>query len=877
EKMEDIAIQKQQLSKELEQLGNEKKVISKQLEEHRLQGTELLSQLKDNKEKLHIYEKLLKEENDKDEKERGNLEELKNYHFELLQDETKVQNEIMILNRRIEAIKKQEEQIKSREDKTQEEITEVMEKVSTSEKEAFDNNAFIFALEKELVESDKRFLEEREELKKQQQKNLVQNDEKNNLLSRLKLLSEMEKEGQGYGHGVREILQLKANQYMAEIIGTVAQIIQVPREYEKAVEVVLGGSLQHIVTENEKVAQEAINWLKTNNKGRVTFLPLDTVKGTLINDHSIPEGKGVIGRLSELVCCESKYRGIIDYLLGRVWLVDGLSVAVEKGKETRFRYKLVTLEGETVNPGGSLTGGSGKGSNSSVLGRRRNIEELEKKIKELDINIIQGSKREEKLEVIVQETQNKLEDVKERIQGLRLKEVEVSSVLERWRGDKERHELELENLKLDINEANNEKEDTLQNIKRYEVEKGNFKEKIALCLSQIGELGEKTKQRQIEKLKKNEALTELRIEVATVEAKLATYKKEENYFLERLAQVEQENIEKNKEIFNIDAKKVELDNSFLETKNNIALATKGLQDLEQQLKMIRQGKTNVQDMIVGISQDIKKYSHLLKEKEDRVHQIQLEQSKLESALIVSKRRLEEQYALTVDEAKTKGNVIEERKKALERIAILKFEINELGEVNLGAIEEYERLKERLDFLNAQVNDMLEAKERLKVVIMEMDQIMAQRFKETYIKVNQAFGEVFSQLFGGGKAELMLSEPGNLLETGVEIIAQPPGKKTQNLSLLSGGERALTAIALLMAMLKVRPSPFCVLDEIESHLDEANVDRFADLLRNFSLKTQFIVISHRKGTMEVANVLYGITMEENGISRLVSVKLEDAVN
>lgn len=875
ERKADLTVQKGQLEKELEQLQLERAKINSELEEHRSQESELLSWLAEGKEKLRRYEVMLAEEDKGQEKEKDRLEELKNYHFELLREETGAQNEIIVLKQRIETLQKQKEQYASREDQMKVEITQVMEKLAVLEKESVDNSTIIFNFEKELVERDQYYLAEREKLKEQQQQNLRVKEERNNIASRYKLLLEMEKEGQGYGHGVKEILRLKSTQQLAGIIGSVAQIIKVPREYETAVEVVLGGSLQHVVTEDEKAAREAIAWLKNNKRGRVTFLPLDTVKGNQRKNDDVPAGKGVIGRLSELVQYEEKYKGIFAYLLGRTWLVENLSVAVQKGKETGFRYRLVTLDGETVNPGGSLTGGSTKAFNSGILSRKRNIDELQKKVKELDAAVFQGEKRESELEMAVQEAHSKWEEVKEKIQGLRLREVEVSSVLERWRADKGRQELEIESLQLEINEAGSEKEDLANNVEKYYREKQELEKKVAVCLAEIAELQEVMKQRQQEKLKKNEALTQLRIETATVEAKLVAYRKEENYFLSRLTQLKEQEQEKLIEEQNIELKKAELENSSLEIEENININVKLVEELGKQLQEMRQVKHNVQDLINEISQKVKKYTHLLGEKEARLHQLELQQSKWESSLEAAERRLEEQYSLTLAEAKNRGVVLEERQSTIERITLLKEEISELGEVNLGAIEEYSRLKERLDFLHNQVNDMLEAKKRLEIVIQEMDQIMASRFKETYVKVNQAFKEVFAKLFGGGRAELVLDEPNNPLETGVEIIAQPPGKKTQNLSLLSGGERALTAIALLMAMLKVRPSPFCVLDEIESALDEANVNRFADLLRLFAQETQFIVISHRKGTMEAAHVLYGITMEGTGVSRLVSVKLEDA--
>jgi chromosome segregation protein len=874
ERMASLAVQTEQLEQEREQLHQEEKLLQQELVTHRSQEDLLLKELAEGQEKLCHYEELLAEENEKEAKVKAELEELKNYHFELLQKGAQVHNEITGLKQRIASLQKQKEQITMREGQMKEEREQVLEKLSFFEKEAEENVLALLNLEKELVIKDRQYLQKREQLQKQQQQNLTCQQERNDLCSRRQLLEEMEKEGQGYAYGVRGVLQLQANKQLEGIVGPVAQIIKVPSAYEKAVEVVLGGSLQHIVTENEEVARQAIAWLKQQKRGRVTFLPLDTVKGQ-VKRGLVPTGEGVIGCLSELIAYEDRYKGIIEYLLGRVWLVKNLAIAVQKGRETSFRWRLVTLDGETVNPGGSLTGGSIKPNSNSLLSRKRKILELTKKIKEREIVLAQGQKKEAELEIATKEAHHQWEEIKEKMQKLRLREVEVSSVLERWRADKGRQELELEGLQLEIKQTGNEAESLLTQVVRFEQEQKMLEEKTTVCLIKIEELQQKMEKRQAEKLQKNEALTQLRIEVATGEAKLAAYRKEENYYLSRLGQLTQLWEEKVAEKQKIKEKKTELTTSFLAVEESIAHSLQLSQEWEGKLQEMRQVKVNVQEQIGVFAEKIKKYTNLLRRKEEKKHQLQLQQSKLDTAWEAAKRRLQEQYNLTVEEGREKGTVLASRQKSLERIVELKVEINKLGEVNLGAIEEYARLKERLDFLHLQVQDLCEAKKRLEVVIAEMDRIMARKFKETYIQVDQAFQEVFVQLFGGGKAELVLCEPESLLETGVEIIAQPPGKKTQNLSLLSGGERALTAIALLMAMLKVRPSPFCVLDEIESNLDETNISRFTDLLTRFAEETQFIVISHRKGTMEVGHVLYGVTMEETGVSRLVSVKLEDA--
>ncbi|HHZ16485.1 MAG TPA: chromosome segregation protein SMC [Clostridia bacterium] len=883
----DLLQRQEQLAREQEQLQQEAASIRQKLADQEEQEEALLKQLAADQEKLQQYEAKMDEENRREQAERDRIEDLQNEHFELLQKETAVQNDITALKQRMILIQKQEEQFNTRESQMKAEMAAIMEKLADLEKEAQDNSAKLADLEQELVARDQKYLEKREKLKQRQEQNQKLKEEKSNLESRYHVLLEMEKEGQGYGRGVREILQQKEKGLLSGIIGTVAQIIEVPRAYETAVEVVLGGALQHLVTEKEQAARAAIEWLKKNNCGRVTFLPLDTVKGagkTPVKSAGKEvdakkeglSGKGVIGRLSELIQYDQKYKGIMDFLLGRTWLVENLALAVEKAKETGFKYRIVTLDGQTVNPGGSLTGGSAKAVQSSILGRKRNLDELQEKIKALEAALAEGAAQEQALEDAVQEARRQWEEVKEKIQGLRLREVEVSSVLDRWQADRGRQESEVDHLQVQREETAEEKENILASVEKYAQEKLLLEEKKKACLAELEQLQEKVRLCQQEKLKRNEELTQLRIEAATAEARLTSFRKEKNYHEQRLLQLEQELQEKAMEAENSVQKVSELEQAYQEAEKGIATCLRRLRELEAEQGEKREDKLKVQELMDELTAEIKKIAYLLHEKEEKLHQLELQRSKWESSLEAAERRLTEQFQLTLAEAQTREIMLPgNRKKCLERIALLKAELQELGEVNLGAIDEYNRLRERLDFLEKQVNDMTEAKTRLEMVIREMDQIMAKRFKETFEQVNEAFKKVFVELFGGGKAELVLSEPSQLLETGVEIMVQPPGKKTQHLSLLSGGERALTAIALLMAILQVRPSPFCVLDEIESNLDEANVYRFADLLRDFAQKTQFIVISHRKGTMEAADVLYGVTMAETGVSRLVSVKLEDA--
>lgn len=874
ERIQDMRRQEEGLEAEIGQLKTEQDSIQTDYDDHQRRGSDLHSQLAEKRGILKDFEEALEEENWNDQKLYEELEALKSEHFDALQEETKVNNDFNASRQRLTILDRQLEQLETKQNNTQLELDQVREKLSSFENESAEINRLGLDKEEKLQEAYNRQSDLENLYKETEKQNRSLHDERNNFLARQKVLLEMEKEGQGYGQGVKELLRLKSQGLMSGLLGTVAQVISVPKDYEVAAEVVLGGSLQHLLTENDDSAQEAIKWLKNNDKGRVTFLPLNTIKGGR-NGDKIPQGPSVLGCLCDLIRYEQRFANIMEYLLGRVWLVEDLSTAVAQAKATHFRYRIVTLDGQVVNAGGSLTGGSSRINSSGILSRKRNIEEITSSIRELEEQLQKGNKKIREQERTLKDLDKAIAALKDQIQELNIKKVENAKTQERWQADQERYKADLESIQWHKNELLQERTHLTRLVKDTEKDIAELKERISGSALNIQEMQEKVRLNRHEKIKKNEKLTLLRIEVATVEEKIASYQKESNYFIQRLSQLAQQRDEKQKSILGLREKRADLEKSFSTMESAKAQHLSELRDLETKLEQMRALRQGLIQGIEEIGAVVKKNSALLRDKEDKLHQYEVMNSKYETSLEAALRRLEEQYSLEMEKARESYEPVKDRKAAAQRIGELKDEILNLGTVNLGAIEEYVRLKERLSFLTEQVADMTEAKDRLLQVIREMDQIMAKKFRETFVLVNEAFQVMFTRLFGGGKAQLMLTQPDNILETGIDIIAQPPGKKTQFLSLLSGGEKALTAIALLMAVLKIKPSPFCVLDEIESNLDEANVQRFAGLLEEFSKDTQFVVISHHKGTMEVADMLYGITIEETGVSRLVSVKLEDA--
>ena len=572
-------------------------------------------------------------------------------------------------------------------------------------------------------------------------------------------------------YSVKNVLN---NPKLTGIHGVLGKLLEFEEKYSEALEVSLMSSVSHIVCDNEEDAKEAVRYLKNNNLGRATFLPISVIKPRSIDSESyetIKSMNGFVDIASNLVKYDTKYRNIVLSLLGTIVVVDNIDNANLISKKLKNRYKVVTMTGEVVNIGGSITGGSLK--KSSILSERY---ELENVIKDIDV-----------LDSEIKEIENKINEVDDNYTNL---------------------ELEKNSIIISVN-SNSE---ILKN--KYNVLDDLTNEKSTLMTE----------------LSNNQNIVN---NVITNE--------EEKILNEYYKEIEKRD-ELNIEINQIH-KKIELENEDL---------------------------INNESSLKNNNQEYNKAQEELKSHEIKVNRLDV---KIDNLLNI----LTNDYSISYEKAKEKYILEIDSDEARSIVSTLKREIKSLGDVNVGAIEEYDRVKERYEFLNKQKEDLMNAENVLLEIITEMDDIMKDKFSSTFNKIKEAFNETFRKLFNGGKAELKLTDPSNILETGIDIIALPPGKKLQHISLLSGGEKTLTAIALLFSILKVRPVPFCILDEVEAALDEVNVDNFGKYLKEFKGDTQFIIITHKKKTMEYADVLYGITMQESGVSKLVSVKLEELKN
>lgn len=691
--------------------------------------------------------------------------------------------------------------------------------------------------------------------------------------SRLKFLIETEKEKEGYVKSVKSLLKDCENikDLGKGMHGVLANIIEVPKEYETAIEMCLGMSLQNIVTETEEDAKKLVEHLRKNNLGRASFLPISSVKGKKLEKIKGKE-PGVIGIASDLVKYNKKYEQIILNLLGRTVIVDNMDTAIKVAKNNSYTFRIITLDGDLINPSGAITGGSVAKKTVNILGRGREIENLEKEIKN-------EKEKLAKLEEEKQAYENSIEDTLELAISLEksLQEIEIDYAtkkqkLEAIEGEIQKVEARLEKLKGETSEidkskenCNKEKETSIAKTKELTDEI----ERLNKVITEFA-LANKDNQKYIDDL--NFDITNLKISVSSFDESEASIEE----IVERI-NVETENTNKSIEnkknqIEQIIQENEELKNSIEETNNKIAEIKQEVETSGSKIEELKQDRIEKNKKIENQEKEISDKFHVIEDLKAQIVKIDVKKTKLEDDINAIINKMWEEYELTpnnVREVKKPDNVQQTQR----RVNNLRTDIKELGSVNVDSIEEYKSLKERYEFMSTQRFDLEETMAKLRKIISEMTTIMKEQFKTQFDIINKNFSEVFKELFGGGQASLKLADEDNILECGIDITVQPPGKKLQNMMLLSGGEKAFTAIALLFAILKINPAPFCVLDEIEAALDDVNVFRYAEYLKKFSNETQFLVITHRKGSMEAADTVYGVTMEENGISKLLSMKLK----
>lgn len=701
-------------------------------------------------------------------------------------------------------------------------------------------------------------------------------------ISKKKLLQDMQNSYEGFYNSVK--LTLKAirdnNSLKNGFEGVFAELIRVSEKYETAIELALGSTTQNLVTQNEYDAKKILEYVKKNQLGRVTFMPLDAVKGSKIDvvENKIDSLDGFIDVGSNLVECDNKYRGIVDYALGKVLVFDVIENAIKAAKKTNHRYKIITLDGEIFNPGGIITGGSVNKKSTKLLSRIPEIENIQKTIDsdllELDsfkanalnkeLDLVENSKKIELEKEILEEYNNKINENSYLIKT-------NNAVTEEKKRKNNSVETEAANLSQEIDKLEQKLEEIDLEIDIKTQETQEALEEIQILNQNVAEFSENVRELESK-------ITGLKVQKASVLEREEAVRTNIEQKTNLMMNFNEEKLQKQKAIELIHVEKSENEKMIANEEKmkqiNIENTTK--LDIEIQKSRVEKEKLTAEISELEGIKSLK--DKTLDEIKSKRSSYQIEKEKYIFKTENLKEKLLEDYNLTLEELDIDIELDMDLNVLNQNIASLKNRIKAIGNVNIDSIEEFVSVKERYDFLIGQQVDLEEAKNSLEKVIHEMEVQMQVLFKENFEIIRNNFVDIFVKLFGGGRADIKLTDEEDFLNAGIEIIAQPPGKKLQNILLLSGGEKALTAIALLFAILKMKPSPFCVLDEIEAALDDANVDRFANYLRTYSSTTQFIVITHRKGTMEAVDSLYGVTMEEKGVSKIVSVKLsEDNIN
>ena len=701
--------------------------------------------------------------------------------------------------------------------------------------------------------------------------NLIQSD-KRIKESKIKFLEELEKEKEGYGKAVKSIiLECEKNQQLNKgYKGVIANLIKIDNKYITGIEMLLGSAIQNIVTKTEQDAKSMIEYLRENNIGRASFLPITTVKGNKLEKYKKVEG--TIGVASDLISYDPEYDEIMKNLLGKSVIVDNMENAIKLANENKHSFRIVTLNGDIISQSGSMTGGAISKKTSNILGRTEEIKTLKKELEEIEIAIKELQKEKENITKSNLDKLQQIEELKEQLQQNEIKyateQEKMNSIIKEiisLENEKEKRNSEIEKNNQNIENANQIKAKILENI-------STIVEKSERLNNEISEYSEEHKedQKYIDTL--NEDITNLKISVSSFEESNLSI----DEILERInseIEAKNQNIQNNeKEITILKNKNEALKSLIIELNQNIQKIENDVKTSSEKQENLKESRTKYNKRISELEKAIEKQFGIIKDIKEQILKIGMRETNVNDTVTSLINELWTEYEITPNNAKEYEKPIN-IKQVEENVKILKEEIKLLGIININSIEEYKKTEERYTQMNEQRYDLETTISKLHEIISEMTETMKRRFKEKFEIINQNFNETFKELFGGGMAKLSLEDENNILECGIDIQVQPTGKKLQNMMLLSGGERALTAIVLLFAILKINPSPFCILDEIEAALDDVNVYRYAEYLKKLNKLTQFLIITHRKGSMEAARTVYGVTMEENGISKLLSITLK----
>lgn len=804
------------------------------------------------------------------------LEDLRGTYVELMQETANVSNELKYLERQYTQETAKNQQNVTRFEALRDQLEELTEQQSAAQTKTK-------TLEAQLTEEQenyRRLAEEKnvsqQQLQKEQQLMYDMMSQVQQARARQKSLQEIQENYSGFYQGVRSVLQHK--EQLSGIVGAVAELIEVPEKYTLAIETALGASAQHIIVENEKDARQGITFLKKQRSGRGTFLPLTTIKPRSLGAHhyqAIKDVDGFLGIASELVSFSENVAPVMQNLLGAIVIARDLDSANLLARQLRYQVRIVSLDGDVMNAGGSMTGGATKqGNRGNLFNQGHELAEWTKRYEEIN-QALQAK------EAFVRDLQAKIADQTESLETLRTQGEQTRLAFQEAQSSEERVAAELTRLQKEQSLFSYEAKELESFLNDYQVQKEtlDFKQ-VELKTQQdkinqeIQQLNEESDQLEEKRAGINAELSRLQADYAVLDERLLYLERQALGFEEQINELTNQIVNLENQLLALSSDSSDHEESEESLTQRLTELATAREHLQEQLAVWKEMRQSLQQQVDQADSELTEANREQKQLLARQSQADVQKNRYELKLDNALAYLQEEYSLTFEGAEAQADPEIDQQVAQTEVSRLKQAIEKLGPVNLNAIEQYQQVEERYDFLTTQRDDLLSAKEQLFETMDEMDDEVKTRFFTTFQAIREKFNVVFPNMFGGGRAELVLTDPDDLLNTGIEIEAQPPGKKLQSLSLLSGGERALTAIALLFSIIQVRPVPFCVLDEVEAALDEANVARFGRYLSAFQNDTQFIVVTHRKGTMEAADVLYGVTMQESGVSKIISVRLEE---
>ncbi|EOS7926013.1 chromosome segregation protein SMC [Enterococcus hirae] len=840
--------------------------LTKETTEKETEIQEAQQQLMKTQQELEKYQKSTKEL----------LSELRDQYVDLMQEQANVGNELKYLERQYLQEASKSKQTLAKQSEVEASVLALSsQKQELSEKQANLQQALV-KNQHELEEVQTKGKTVQTKLTNEQPKMYQLMNQVQQLKARQKSLQEIQENYFGFYQGVRLVLQHK--QQLSGIVGAVAELIDVPSSFTLAIETALGGAAQHVIVENEHDARQAITYLKKQRGGRATFLPLTTIKPRQLPAHVLSQAAavdGFLGIASEQVTFPAEIQTVVHNLLGTILLAKDLTSANAIAQTIRYQYRVVSLEGDVMNAGGSMTGGANKrGNQGSLFSQNQELKQLTAEYEQADQQLQNQEKIVQELQTKVADLSQKQEKLRTQNEQLRFEEQEITNQLQnitndlaRFEKEKQLSNFETRELQQFIETYQKQQAELTARQKEIEQQRQQIDEEIKSLNQESDQMEEKRSQVQARKAQEQADLAVLKEQFNHLQIQLRGARVQKNEALERQTSLEQQ--------------LATLTADFSDHEITEESLASQITELAQQREELQAELVAVKEQRERTQKEIDQLETVLAEKNQQQKQQLTEQSKLE----VQKDRaemlldhqlsyLQTEYQISFEKAVTDYQPTSDIVSSRTKVAVLKEQIADLGPVNIRSIEQFEQVNERHTFLATQRDDLLSAKNQLFETMEEMDAEVRARFKEVFEAIRQEFKVVFPNMFGGGRAELVLTDPSDLLKTGIEIEVQPPGKKLQSLSLLSGGERALTAIALLFSIIRVCPVPFCILDEVEAALDEANVKRFGRYLSDFQDDTQFIVVTHRKGTMVAADVLYGVTMQESGVSKIVSVRMED---